>query len=65
MTFQKSPLVILAVLALLASPLAAAPLERGQSFPDLRLPRIGAEGLHALSSLTQGKKTLLLVFASW
>ena len=51
--------------ALVSATLVGAPLEPGQPFPDLRLPRLGDDGLHSVSSLTHGKKTLLLVFASW
>jgi hypothetical protein len=55
----------LACCSLIAVTLVGAPLEPGQTFPDLRLPRLGEDGLHSVSSLTHGKKTLLLVFASW
>ena len=39
-------------------------IEEGRHFPDLRLPTLGDGQLRAVSDFA-GKKTLLIVFASW
>lgn len=42
----------------------AREIQEGSAFPDLRLPQLGDGKLRSLSEF-RGRKTLLLVFASW
>ena len=57
-----------AVAALASGVVAQSPpgiIEIGKPFPTLELPRLSDGELTSVGSLIKGKKTVLLIFASW
>ncbi len=65
---MKIIITLTAAAALASGAAAQSPtgiIEIGRPFPTLELPRLSDGELTGMDSLLQGKKTVLVIFASW